>query len=66
MPEQYTSNEIGLLARMKEYFGYMPGKGAPEFLKETKALSYEDKTWFANEFNKMGLPTSQPLKTAAT
>lgn len=38
--------QMTLVAALKDYFGYLPGSGAAEFLKEIKALTPQDKADF--------------------
>lgn len=45
--------------RMSETFRDK-SKPATEFMAELRALTYEDKVWFANQFNKEGMPTEMP------
>jgi hypothetical protein len=46
------------VVRMREVLG--TGKNASEFMAELKALSPEDRVWYANELNKAGYPTLEP------
>lgn len=55
----------GFVGRMAEYYGRKPGQTMPEFAGELKALTHDDKKWFVKEFNKMGLPTDEPVQLAA-
>lgn len=48
------------VGRMLEFFGRKPGQSAGEFSAELRALSDADKLWFVDQFNKSGLPTTQP------
>jgi phage-related protein len=45
---------------MKEVFGYRPGQGAADFMKELRELTPEDRRYFAAELNKAGYPTEDP------
>jgi len=57
--------EMGFTSRMKDFFGYRLGNTMTDFFAEIKALSYEDKCWFWDEFNKQGMPTTKPSMTPA-
>lgn len=51
--------------RMKEFFGLRPDQtGTGDFIKEIKELSLQDRVWFANEFNRQGMPTVVPTGAA--
>ena len=56
----------GFVARMKEFFGLMPGQALTDFAKELKMLSYEEKCQFADMLNAAGMPTEQPMKLPGT
>lgn len=49
--------EVGLAVRLRMFFGQKPGQSLKEFMEEVKTLNEDDKLWFLNEFNRMGLPT---------
>lgn len=45
---------MSLTAALKDYFGYKPGQTLGEFMIELKQLDDNDKTYFKNEFAKVG------------
>jgi hypothetical protein len=49
-----TTKQMTFAAAMKDYFGYHPGTGAPQFMAELKALSPEDKLWFRENLPTVG------------
>ena len=53
-------------ARMKDFFGYLPGQKLGDFMAELKALSAADKAEFCEAFNAMGLPTQAPKEVSAS
>lgn len=46
--------EVSLGSALKDYFGYKPGEGASDFMKELKALTPEDRTEFKDLLTKSG------------
>ena len=57
---------VAFTVALKNFFGYMPGKGAAEFMTELKALSYEDKVEFARMLrDQAGIPCTDPLPPVA-
>jgi hypothetical protein len=51
---------------MSEFFGRKEGQSMGEFAAELKTLTHDDKVWFANEFNKNGMPTDMPIAPVAS
>lgn len=40
---------------VKEYFGFKPGQNLTGFMDEIKALTADDRAYFAREFAKIGI-----------
>jgi hypothetical protein len=64
MAEQ--AKPMGFAARMKTFFGFLPGQGLPGFAAELRALTPDEKAWFAAEFNAAGMPTNAPESRPAS
>jgi hypothetical protein len=58
MAEQ--AKPMGFAARMKTFFGFLPGQGLPGFAAELKALTPAEKAFFVAEFNAAGMPMNDP------
>jgi hypothetical protein len=51
---------MSFTARLKDFFGYLPGQSLSDFAKEIRALTTEDKLEFHAAFNALGMPTEMP------
>lgn len=49
------------IAAMREFFGFRPGTGLAEFSAEIKALSADDKLYFANSLRAVGIDCEDPI-----
>jgi hypothetical protein len=54
-----------LVARLRQFFGQLPGQGFAQFAAEIKALTPADREYFVAEFNKAGMPTILSAPNAA-
>lgn len=46
--------KVTLVAAIREYFGFLPGQTPMEFMQEIKALTPEDRAYFATHFPSVG------------
>lgn len=53
------------VAAMKGYFGFKEGQSLNDFQQELKALTHEDKLYFARELRKVGEDCADPTAPAA-
>jgi hypothetical protein len=44
-----------LVKAIKEHMGFKPGQNLTDFMNEIKALTPEDRTYFAREYAKIGI-----------
>lgn len=49
---------------MKNFFGFLPGKGVTDFAKEIGALTYENKMEFHKMLKEQGIECDEPQKPA--
>jgi hypothetical protein len=50
---------------MREFFGFRPGDGLTQFHAELKALSYDDKMYYAQGLRAVGVDCADPATPTA-
>lgn len=54
-----SPGEVGVLIRLGHIYR-KPDQGTSDIMNELRALTQEDRAWFAAELNAMGIPTAKP------
>ena len=57
---------LSFVARVRNFFGMLPGQTLTEFGKELNTLTPEDKLELHRLFNEAGLPTDPPIFKTVT